>query len=120
MPTSSELIGLGLPPALANALGTEIATAQSAAGTTQATATLLTAPVVMVTTCAANAGMRLPNASAQPNYTVTNAGAGIMKVYPATGETLNNATANSPLMLPVTKTALFVSYGSGWAAIVSA
>jgi hypothetical protein len=76
--------------------------AVSAAGTTQGTATALTASYNVVTTAAANSGVILPAATtAGWSVTVVNRGANAVNVYPASGAAIDGAAANVAISLPV-------------------
>jgi hypothetical protein len=102
----TDLIGLGLPPEQALKLDTQTVSSAvnlssvgtiTAAGTTVADATALTAFVNNVTTVAASTGVKLPDAPIGSIVTVSNAQAvNSLKVYPhsATG-TLNGGTAGA-------------------------
>jgi Flp pilus assembly secretin CpaC len=89
----------------------ELSTAVSAAGTTQATATLLTTATSIVTTVAAGSGVRLPvtpTVSAGDRLHVANHGALTLSVYPPTGGKLSNNTANVPALVAPKKSADFL------------
>jgi hypothetical protein len=94
----------------------------AAAGSTQATATPLTASVNHVTGADGTKGVRLP-AIAQPGqivavYNATSAQA--LKVYPPTGGTINGGAANAAVTQSGLTLALFIATSStNWAAIVS-
>lgn len=86
-------------------------TGQSAAGTTQATATALTADHSWIATCANNAGVILTERPLRSIMSVTNATTNNLNVYPWVGASLNGATANLPLTLSPNM--------SGWFFVVS-
>ena len=76
----------------------------SAAGTTQSTATGLTTSYNVVTTAAASSGVKLPTITAtNVGYTITivNKGANPVNVYPATGASIDSASTNAAIVLPV-------------------
>ena len=102
----------------------DISTAVSAAGTTQATATLLTASVSVVTTCAAGAGVRLPvtpTVSARDRLTAANHTANTLACYPPTGGKLGAQTTNAPALIAPGKSADFVCLdGTNYAALLGA
>jgi hypothetical protein len=105
-----------LPPAVATAL--------TAAGTTQATGLVLTADVNMIGTAAASTGVNLPAISG-PGDTVFvyNGGANAVKVYPAQGSagTINGIAATTGVSVPAAKGVLCVAVSAAnWVAIVSA
>ena len=98
--------------------------AVSAAGTSQSTATLLSASTSIVTTVAAGSGVRLPvtpTVSAKDRLHVANHGASTLAVYPPTGGKLSNQTANAPLLLAVGKCADFLCIdGTNYSVLVGA
>jgi hypothetical protein len=77
----------------------------SAAGTTQAGATALTADMVQITTAAASSGVRLPTAVAGMEIWVTNGGANAVLVYPATGGKINALATNAGFSVAAAATA---------------
>ena len=90
--------GLSLP--LTSAICKDVATSVSAAGTTQGTATELTAADNEITTAAAGSGVVLSaSLAAGDSQTVFNAGANAVKVYPPTGMSINALAANAPMTL---------------------
>lgn len=96
--------GLSGPLALSQQ---DCATSVSAAGTTQGTATELTAADSEVTTVASGAGVVLSSQIAPGDeQTVFNAGANALKIYPPSGMKINALTANVPMTL-ATNTAIF-------------
>lgn len=84
----------------------------AAAGTTQATATLLTAQHAYVTTVGDGAGVRLKPHEPGTWCTYANADAEQdLMVYPPTGFSFNGNTANVGLMLPAGRGGLFMFVG---------
>jgi hypothetical protein len=77
------------------------ASAISAAGTTQGTATALTNDMNVVTTVAASAGVVLQTAAAGKTVTVVNKGANALAIYPATGGQVDALGTNLALSLAV-------------------
>ena len=122
MPLSTELMGLGLPPALAQDLGVQVSTGLSGAGTSsQANATpLLTTTFAVFSTVAANSGALLPSAAGAGAVYVFNNGANALLVYPATGESINASSANTAFSVTNGKSAIFYPAGNRWMAILSA
>lgn len=102
----------------------ELSTAISAAGTTQAGATLLTTATSIVTTVAAGSGVRLPvtpAVSAGDRLHVANHGANTLAVYPPTGGALSANTANVPAMVAAKKSADFLCIdGTNYSAMLGA
>lgn len=115
-----ELMGVGVPGAVATALGYGLENGATATGTTQSDAYALTRPVTQFTTVASGTGALLPNATGKGDYVVTNGGAETLAVYPASGENINGATADLPLNIPTLKTAFLKAHGGSWSAVVSA
>ena len=70
----------------------------AAAGTTQATATAVTADNTYVGS--GTGGVILPAASSGREISITNNTAAAINVYPGTGASIENAAANSPVVLP--------------------
>jgi hypothetical protein len=81
----------------------------SAAGTTQGTATLITARVNNVTTVASGSGVILPIPVAGDSYVVVNKGANDLLVYPSSGGTVGSLAANAGYTIAVGKTATITS-----------
>lgn len=79
----------------------------AAAGTTQATAAEMTADVVTVTSAVEDAGVILPTMNARDECIVCNGTNVTILVYPRTGGSLNNATANLSLILTAFTAARF-------------
>lgn len=94
----------------------------SAAGTTQGTATQLPdTSASHVTTVAANTGVRLPSNSTPGKLVyVHNSGANTLKIYPATGQQINNLAANAALSVTANKGVTFIYDASRWMASLSA
>jgi hypothetical protein len=72
----------------------------TAAGTTQAAATVLTKTYNVITTATSNQGVKLPTAQAGSVYTVVNATAVNVKIYPNTSGTINAGSANVSINVP--------------------
>lgn len=73
-----------------------VSAAVAAAGTTQGTATSLTAGVNFISTVGAGSGVVL---TAGPSQTVYNAGANVLSVYPPTSAAINQLAVNIPIIL---------------------
>ncbi len=89
-------------------IGEGYTTTISAAGTTQATATAITAAFNNITTAAASSGVQLPQVAPGIGVMVFNSGANAVKVYPPTGHQLNNLGANTGVLLAQNTGAIFV------------
>lgn len=81
-------------------------------GTTNITAAPLTATHNIVTSAAANAGLRLPFALAGMECTVRNHSSASIKVYPHVGGQLNLGAADFPVSLSADTTMTFVAQSS--------
>lgn len=121
MATQGELMRSGLAAETARLIGQTIdATTETATGTNQATAFVLTATITKFGTVGASTGALLPSATGVGPYAIINAGANALSVYPASGETINGGTANSAFSVTNAKTAFFLPHGNTWVAILSA
>jgi hypothetical protein len=121
MAATLELMAAGLPAQLARSLGLDAITTFSAAGTTAATATALTADFANVTVVPLNGGVRLQSeAQATGIAGVINSGANVLTLYPATGEKINGQAANAGIQIAPGKTAMGISSTGNWLFIVSA
>ena len=121
MPATSELMASGMPSQQARLLGLDPITTFSAAGTTSATATVLTADFANVNVVGANSGVRLPSPSTLPGLgVVVNTGSNVLTIYPHTGGQINGLAANTGVTLAPNKAAHFINAGTQWAAIIGA
>ena len=103
-----KLMGAGIQGLAVTAIGADTASALSAAGTSQGTATELTATDNEITTVAANAGVVLSSKLAPGDeQTVYNAGANPLKIYPPSGLKINSLAANAAMTLSVNTGCLF-------------
>ena len=97
----------GISAGAAKAINGDVNSAISAAGTTQATATALTAGINVITTAAASSGVRLSNTEIGDEYEIFNLGANAVTVYPPTSGQINALSANTGFTL-ATNTAVKV------------
>ncbi len=87
-------------------------TGVSAAGTTQGTAQLLVKSMTVLSTVASGAGvLLLPNLIGVPQM-VYNGGANACKVYPPSGYSINQLSANTALTLPINTAVMFWTVSS--------
>jgi hypothetical protein len=92
-----------------------VSQAVTAAGSTQATATLLTRPINNITTVAASTGVIFPAAVPGMRIIVRNGGANILRIYPASGAQINTLGTNTGLQLETSATIEFVAVsGTQW------
>ena len=98
IPTMSATLpsGLTVPNLLES-----VATGVAAAGTTQGTATTVTADVVVVSTVAATSGVLLGAKGSGSFTTIINKGANALNIYPAVGVAIDSLASNIPIVLPV-------------------
>lgn len=110
---SYKVLGAGMPSLLLQALGQDAATGIAATGTTQGTATALTAADNFVSTVAAGAGVILSaSTTGGDEQSVYNAGANVLKVYPPSGAAINQLAANAPVLLGVHTACAFKFYST--------
>ena len=115
----SELVQSGVNGKTAIVLAATGANTLTAAGTSsQANALLLAAKINIVTTAAANSGVRLPptiSAQGVPEHwvVVRNDGANAITVYPASGEKINNGSADAGVSLTTATGRILVTNGDG-------
>ena len=103
-----KVFAAGLPAPQMAAICKDTATAVSAAGTTQATATELTASDNEITTVGAGAGVVLSSKlAAGDEQTVFNAGVNPLKVYPPSGFKINSLPSNAAMTLATNTGCLF-------------
>ena len=114
MALSSDLMGLGMAPALANLEGVTIPAAIAGATTAQATATpLVSGAIHQVTTGAGQTAVRLPAdqpLGAPVGVYVSTATAAL--VFPPTGGNINEGAANASFSVAQARLATFVRVSS--------
>ncbi len=89
----------GISAGAAKAINGDINATISAAGTTQGTATTLTAGINVITTAGASSGVILGNTERGDEYDILNLGANAVTVYPPTSGQINNLSANTGFTL---------------------
>lgn len=107
MPLAKDLIGIGVPPGMAQGIGGQGATGLTATGSSQGTALALVASNNQVTTTAASTGVILPAVQGGEEVWVYNGGASSLSVYPPTGAAINSGAANAAFAVATTKSAVF-------------
>ena len=119
---SSDMMGLGMPAALANLVGDTIPAAVAGVGTAQSGATPLTGTMNQVTTAAGQTAFLL--SSAQPTGTsvnVYNSTSTAALVFPPTGASINEGAANASFSVAQAKFTTFVRVSATkWLAQLSA
>jgi hypothetical protein len=117
MALKQELMASSLPAQAANKLGYDTAALTvAAAGSGQTSATLLTSNFSLV--ASGSGGVLI---GAKDGVTVViNASGGNINVYPPSGCSINNLSANGAFTLTSAKQAIFVTAGLNIAAIMSA
>lgn len=101
MARAFQVMGAGFSAGQAIAMGGTINAAVSAAGTTQGTATTLTAAINLVTTAAANSGVILPQGQVGDEFLIWNFGANPVYVYPPSAAKINQLATNGGASLPI-------------------
>jgi hypothetical protein len=119
---AKNIMGAGVPAAAAQAdTISSVASAVSAAGTTQGTATLIQADWNDVTTVAASAGVILYNGMIGDGCFVFNAGLNALTVYPPTSGKINGLSANAGVIIGTNTTCAFYKISAlVWRALLSA
>jgi hypothetical protein len=106
--------GTWAAPVAAAAAADTVANNITAAGTTQATAFVLSSQFNIITTCVVGAGVALPvvTAATAPfvaggHCLVRNSSTAALLVYPANGATVNSQAVNTPITVAINSTAYF-------------
>jgi len=122
MPLAKELVQGGFSAGQAVNINGGQNTALAAAGTTASDATPVATSTVMVTSGGAGAGVILPSCQVGDSIVVYNAQSAVtLLVYPDTGSTINNLTANTPGNIAARNAAQFRRVTStAWVAFLSA
>lgn len=103
MALAEDLVGLGMPNDLATVLGQSTLTAVTAAGTTQGTATALSASNSIITAAASQTGVKLPSTASRTRlFFIQNSPASTASavVYPPTGIQFSGLAANIGITVP--------------------
>lgn len=88
------------------------ASAISAAGTTQGTATAITTNIVDVTTVAAGTGVILPDPVTGRRIVIRNSGVNDLKIYPGVGDQINSLGTNVAFTEGTLTTLEFVGFNT--------
>ena len=120
---AKNLMGAGIPAAMAAATEiSSVATALTAAGTTQTTALAISADANFVSTVGAGSGVIIYNGMIGDTvYVFNDAGANPLTVYPPVGGKINNLSTNGGFLLaPNTAVQVSKITSTRWFAILSA
>jgi hypothetical protein len=122
MAIPTRLMGVGCSAGQAVNICGDVQDSITAAGTTNADATPLSAAINRVTTTAASTGVRLMLPESGSGVVVINSGANALLVYPGTGAQINALTVTTGgFSVAAGGRAMFVGTGSAnWFAILSA
>lgn len=122
MATAIDIMRGGHSAMGARAINGQVQSAISAAGTTIATATDLTASINVVTTAAASSGVQLQNGEIGDSVDILNLGANAVTVYPdTTSSRINALSAGTGFLLATNTAAHLVKFTSTrWIAFLSA
>lgn len=122
MPLAKNVMGAGIPAAQARGLnGNNVNAAVTAAGTTQGTATAITADVNVVTTASSAQGVILYSGVPGDSQIVYNNTTADIRVYPHSGGNFNQLAANAGFVLaPYTAAQCFLINATQWVAFLSA
>lgn len=121
MASSQTLIGLGVPPRQASALGFNPAT-KAGVGTTQAGATAITTNMTTLTTAGGATAFVMPAAiPGQGPFLIYNSTATSALLYPGSGKTFNGGSADAALTLPTLRSlVIFKTDATNWIAFFNA
>ncbi len=121
MATARDLMKGGMSAGTAKAMGGQTNMTVSAAGSTQGTATALTATNNFISTAAASSGVLLATEELGSDVWIYNGGANTLTVYPHTGGKINVASTNAGVSLGTNTLMILKRFSSTqWIAIVSA
>lgn len=121
MPSAKTLIGIGAPALWANQVGFTVSS-KTAAGTTQAAATLITTNLTLVTTAGGADSVRLPpTAIGDGPYIVAAISSTTAQVFPPTGGTIQGGSTDAAFNVAQNKTAMFFkTTATAWVVNLSA
>lgn len=99
MALALDIMKGGVPAGMAKAIQGQVLPTVTAAGTTQGTATELTASNCVITTATADQGVRLPSAETADEMDICNISGVSVKVYPPTSNQINGLPVNTGFTL---------------------
>lgn len=119
---AKKIMGGGISYGAAKAINGDVASAVSAAGTTQGTATALNAGVNVITVVAAGSGVILPAGEISDQcYVYNDDSADSVTIYPDSGSKINQLSTNAGVLLAINTAMLFKKVTSTrWIAMLSA
>lgn len=122
MAIALDIMRGGFSSGQARAVGGQVQSAVSAAGTVIGDATDLTASINVVTTAAASSGVQLPNVQIGDSVEILNLGANAVTVYPdTTSGQINALSAGSGFSLATNTAVMLRKFTSTrWAGFLSA
>lgn len=122
MAIASDIMKGGVPAFLARAIGGQVQSSVTAAGTTIGTAADLTASINVVTSAAASSGVQLPSVQIGDSVEILNLGANAVTVYPDSTSNRINALSTGTGFLLATNTAVVLRKftSTRWAGFLSA
>lgn len=121
MPIAARMMAGGLSAGQAKAINGDVNSAVTAAGSSQTDATQLKSCVNVVTTVAANTGVKLLSTDVADEQYVVNLGANTLTVYPDLGSRINAVATNGGVSLGINTAMFFKRFSSTrWLAFLSA
>lgn len=123
MAQAKNLMGVGVPAAVAQEICGNVANTLTATGSSSlANSYAVGVTVSIFTTAPGNSGARLPTANPGDTFFIANYDANTMLIYPATSSAkLNNGSAGASVSLATLKSAICVCIdGTSYLVIVSA
>lgn len=118
---ASKIMGGGISFGAAKAINGDVATGLTGAGTNQATGLALKAAVNVFGTVAASTGAVLASCEISDQQYVYNGGANALTVYPDSGSSINQLSANAGVSLAPNTAILFKRITTTrWIALMSA
>ena len=122
MSTTADLMGSGMPAALANRLGNTPVTQAGAGTITGATATLIQGHLTNATTASSQTAFIFNSAaSLGKEFYFFNSSATTALVYPPAGGNLNGGSADASFSVAQNKLAMFIRLSTNnWAVILTA
>lgn len=122
MAASASLIGLGVPPRQARALGFPTPPTLAGVGTAQAGAALISQNMTIVTATGGATAIVLPAAipGSGPLVIYNSSGTSAL-IYPGSGKTFNGGSADAALTLPTLRSlVIFKTDAANWCAFFNA